>query len=159
MAGDSQEGVLNLGSQGLVTHASPSLERDGTLTVTKVIPSRHVSFRGARARTKGTGCQMNWHTWHYRYCVQIKNRLQTCLLEQPISWCAEPLHTSSSTPMLLSSVSCAPSWPLRPPYPSAFFGCQLFTSCLHGTLQATPLSTPRVSAQGGCDRVRARHRG
>lgn len=52
VTGDLQEGVLDLGSQELVTHACPSLERDRSLTVTKAVPARNMSWRGPRARTK-----------------------------------------------------------------------------------------------------------
>lgn len=94
-----------------MTHTHPFLERVRTLTISKMIPARNAPWRGLRARTKA------WlvdepDTCHYRYCVQIKNRLQTCLLEQPASWCAEGLHTSSSAPFLLGSASCAPDGPL-----------------------------------------------
>lgn len=49
MAEDLQEGVLDLGSQELVTHVCPFLERDRSLTV---VPARNMSWRGPRARTK-----------------------------------------------------------------------------------------------------------
>lgn len=72
-AGDWQEGALDLGSSELVTQACPSLERDRSLTVTKAVPARNMSWRGPRAlKDKGwllgepatTDAVCKWRTGH-----------------------------------------------------------------------------------------------
>jgi hypothetical protein len=56
LAGDLQEGVFDLGSQELVTHACPSVERDRSLMVTKAVAARNMSLERPQGKDKGTGC-------------------------------------------------------------------------------------------------------
>lgn len=56
LTGDLQEGVLDLGSQELVTHACPSEERNKSLMVTKAVAARNMSLERSQGKDKGTRC-------------------------------------------------------------------------------------------------------